>query len=112
MRRALRLLIAGVVVAGILLLFVLPGRTFLSQAHSLSATQRQLNALTAENAKLQVEAKDLQSNSRIEQIAREDYGLVMPGQRAYAVIPSAAPSTTTLPASATSQRAKSADSGG
>lgn len=94
MRRAVRLLLVAVAVAAILLLFILPGRTFLSQAHSLAATQRQVNDLTAENAKLRAEARDLQSNAEIEQIAREEYGLVMPGEKAYAVIP-AAPTTTT-----------------
>jgi len=85
--------------AAILLLFVLPGRTFLSQEHTLAATQRQVNDLSAENAKLRVEAKNLQSDPVIEQIAREEYGLVMPGQKAYAIIPGAPTSTTTtLPA--------------
>lgn len=95
MRRALRLLLLAVAVAAILLLFVLPGRTFLSQERSLATTQRQVNDLTAENAKLRREAKNLQSDSVIEQIAREEYGLVMPGQKAYAIIPATPGSTTT-----------------
>jgi cell division protein FtsB len=96
-RRALRLLLAAVAVAGILLLFVLPGRTFLAQSHSLAATQKQVSDLSAENAKLKAEAQSLQSNSKIEQIARADYGLVMPGQKAYAVIPAGTTTTTTVP---------------
>jgi cell division protein FtsB len=96
-RRTLRILLAAVAAAAILLLFVLPGRTFISQQHSLSATQRQLNVLAAENARLKAEAKQLQSTSQIEQIAREDYGLVMPGQKAYAVIPAGSTSTTVAP---------------
>jgi cell division protein FtsL len=97
-RRAVRLLLAAVAVAAILLLFVLPGRTFLAQTHSLAATQKQVSDLAAENAQLKAEAKSLQSNAKIEQIAREDYGLVMPGQRAYAVIPAGTTTTTTVPA--------------
>jgi cell division protein FtsB len=98
-RRALRLGLLAVAVIAMLLLFVLPGRTFLSQEHTLSATQRQVNDLTAENAKLQAEAKNLRSDAEIEKIAREEYGLVMPGQKAYAIIPGPASTTTsTAPA--------------
>lgn len=93
--RVLRLLVAAVALAAILLLFVLPGRTFLSQANNLAATQRQSNDLASENAKLRAEAKNLRSRATIEQIAREQYGLVMPGESAYAVIPAAQGSATT-----------------
>jgi cell division protein FtsB len=95
MRRAVRLLIVGVVGMALVLLFVLPGRTMLAQHHSLSVAERQLTALNVENAKLRQEAKALQSTADIEQIAREDYGLVMPGQQAYAVIPATANSAST-----------------
>lgn len=97
MRRALRVLLVVVVAAGILLLFVLPGRSFLSQAQSLKTTEKQVNALSTENAKLRAEAKRLQNDSVIEQIAREDYGLQVPGQQAYTIIPSAPSTTTTVP---------------
>jgi cell division protein FtsB len=95
MRRAVRLLIVAVVGMALVLLFVLPGRTMLAQHHSLSVAERQLTALNVENAKLRQEAKALQSTADIERIAREDYGLVMPGQQAYAVIPATANSVTT-----------------
>ncbi len=98
MRRAVQLLLGAVAVAAIMLLFVLPGRTFLAQSHSLAATQKQVSDLAAANAQLRAEAKSLQSNSKIEWIAREDYGLVMPRQRAYAVIPVGTTTTTALPA--------------
>jgi cell division protein FtsB len=68
-------------------LFVLPARTLVDQKHSLDVTQRRISTLSSENAKLKGEASQLQSNGTIEQIARSDYGLVMPGQQAYAVIP-------------------------
>jgi cell division protein FtsB len=95
MRRAVRLLIVAVVGMALVLLFVLPGRTMLAQHHSLSVAERQLTALNVENAKLRQEAKALQSTADIERIAREDYGLVVPGQQAYAVIPATANSATT-----------------
>jgi cell division protein FtsB len=96
-RRAVYLIFAAVAVAAILLLFVLPGRTFLSQQRTLNATQVQVNDLATENAHLKAEAQQLQSNSDIESIARQEYGLVMPGQKAYAVIPAGTTTTTTTP---------------
>jgi cell division protein FtsB len=87
-RRAVRLGLLAFAVVAVLALFVLPARTLLGQSHSLSATQQRISTLAAENAKLHREAEQLQSNADIEQIARADYGLVMPGEQAYAVIPS------------------------
>jgi cell division protein FtsB len=68
-------------------LFVLPARTLVDQKHSLDVTEGRISTLSSENARLKSEARQLQSNATIEQIARSDYGLVMPGQQAYAVIP-------------------------
>jgi cell division protein FtsB len=68
-------------------LFVLPARTLVEQKHSLDVTEQRISTLSGENARLKGEARQLQSNATIEQIARSDYGLVMPGQQAYAVIP-------------------------
>ncbi len=97
MRGALKLLLAAVVLAVIVMLFVIPARTFVSQSHSLALTQRQVSDLATENAKLKAEATSLQSKAKIEQIARADYGLVMPGQKAYAIIPPAASTTPAHP---------------
>ncbi len=77
----------SVVALGVLLLFVLPGRTLLAQRHTLAVTQGRVSILSHENAKLAERARQLQDPSQIEQIARTQYGLVMPGQQAYAIIP-------------------------
>ncbi|MDQ6783568.1 MAG: septum formation initiator family protein [Actinomycetota bacterium] len=76
-----------VVALGLLLLFVLPGRTLLAQHHTLAVTQNRAEALSRENANLAERLKRLQDPAQIEQIARTQYGLVMPGQQAYAIIP-------------------------
>ena len=88
MRRAVQITLASVVVLGVLLLFVLPGRTLLAQRHSLAVNQTRASVLSQENAKLTAKIKQLQDPAQIEQIARTEYGLVMPGQQAYAIIPS------------------------
>ncbi len=85
-----------VAVAGVLLLFVLPGRTWLAQGRAMSAATRQSRALTQENARLAARAAQLQSPAYIEQLARQEFGLVMPGEKAYSIVPPvAAPTTTT-----------------
>jgi cell division protein FtsB len=86
-RRIGRWALVAVVVTGIVLLFVLPGRTFLAQRRSLDTAQAQLQLLSQENAKLTTRAEQLQDPSQIEQIARADYGLVMPGQQAFTILP-------------------------
>ena len=103
MRRMVWALLATVAVIGVLFLFVLPGTTLLSQQRSIRQTSNRIVILRQENAKLVLRASQLRSDSEIEQIARQEYGLVMPGQQAYAIIPSGpATTTTTAPAPTTS----------
>lgn len=82
------MLLLTVVALGVLLLFVLPGRTLMAQHRTLAVTQNRVLALSRENAKLTERVKQLQDPAQIEEIARNRYGLVMPGQQAYAIIPS------------------------
>lgn len=87
-RRVVWVVVASVAVLGVLLLFVLPGRTLLAQRHSLVVNQSRAQLLSQENAKLAARIKQLQDPAQIQQIARSQYGLVMPGQQAYAIMPS------------------------
>ncbi len=89
MRRAVWLLAVSVVTVGALLLFVLPTRTLVDQRHEIATIHRQIAALDAENAALRARATALQQPAGIERIAHRELGLVMPGQKAYAVAPSA-----------------------
>lgn len=100
MRRAVWLLVAAVVLAGILLLFILPGRTLLAQDRSLAAARHRSAVLGREDAALTQRAAQLKSTAYIEQLARQQYGLVMPGEQAYGIVPPApSTTTTTVPAS-------------
>lgn len=87
MRRAVWLLVVSVVTVGILFLFVFPTRTLVEQRHEMAAIHRQLSALDAENASLRGKVAALHQSATIERIAGQEFGLVMPGQKAYAVIP-------------------------
>jgi len=86
-RGLLGLLLASVVLAGLLFLFVLPGRTYLSQRSNLSSTAARIRVLGTENAKLQQRVKQLQTDAEVERIAREQYGMVKPGEQAFAILP-------------------------
>lgn len=89
-RRALWGVMAGVVVAVGLFLFGYPTRTYLEQRAQLTQEQAKLDQLTAQNQTLSGQAARLQNTAEIERIARQDYGLVQPGQEAYAILPSPA----------------------
>ena len=104
MRRAVRILLVVVAVGGLLFLFVLPGRTWLAQRSAMSAAQRRLELLTQENAELAKQAAQLRNAAYVEQIARQQYGLVMPGEKAYGILPpTATTTTTTVPAAVPTQ---------
>ncbi len=95
MRRAVRLAVAAITVAGVLFLFGFPVRTWVQQEHQMSADQRRVAVLEAENAKLATRIAQLRNTAQIEHIARSQYGLVAPGQHAYVIVP--APSRAPAP---------------
>jgi cell division protein FtsB len=101
MRRAVRLLLLAMIAVGVLLLFVCPFRTLVDQRHQITSTQRQITALTKADDQLAARIKSLKSPSQIEQIAHQDFGLVMKGQQSYTIIPTSPPTTaapaTTVP---------------
>jgi len=93
-----------VAVVGLLFAFVYPTRTFLDQREETGKARAQLELLQSENARMAREAKKLSTDSEIEKLAREKYGLVRPGERAFVVLP--APTTTTVaPDASTTQPA-------
>jgi cell division protein FtsB len=96
-RRAVRALLVAVTLGGLLMLFVLPGRTWLEQSRAMSGAQRRAELLARENAALTERAKQLQDPAYIEQIARQQYGLVMPGEQAYGILLPTVSTTTTPP---------------
>ena len=88
-----------VVLVGLLFAFVYPTRTFLDQRAETDKARTQLEVLQSENARLTRESKRLSTDSEIERLARENYGLVKPGERPFVILP--APTTSTLPPAAT-----------
>jgi cell division protein FtsB len=89
MRLAVKIALVLLVLGGAMYLFVFPARTYLAQKQSIAAEERTVAVLRAEDAKLSGESAALQDNATIEQIARQEYGLVEPGQQAFMVLPPA-----------------------
>jgi cell division protein FtsB len=98
-RPSVRTALFLVVLVGLLFAFVYPTRTFLDQRSETNSARSQLEVLRAENARLARESKRLSTDSEIERLAREKYGLVKQGERPFVILP--APTTSTAPANAT-----------
>ena len=96
-RRAVWPFLVSVAVVGVLFLLVFPARTYLAQRRSLVAAQTKLKVLTTENKGLDQRVTALQQPAEIERLAREQYGMVKPGEEAYAILPTPAPPTTVPP---------------
>ncbi|MBK5288474.1 MAG: septum formation initiator family protein [Acidimicrobiia bacterium] len=100
-RRAimLRTSVALVIVVGLLFVVVFPVRALLDQRGALDQSQHQLEVLRQERQRLEREAKQLQADAEVERVAREDLGMVRPGEQAYAPVPGVSTTTTssTLP---------------
>ncbi|MGH9018879.1 MAG: FtsB family cell division protein, partial [Acidimicrobiales bacterium] len=86
-RRARALLVASAVFAAIVLASALPWSTLLSQHDQLTSATAEVSALQAENRALSAQARQLSGTATQTALAREDYGLVSPGQQAYAILP-------------------------
>jgi cell division protein FtsB len=90
-RRALRLrrcatAVASVGLVVVLIYSVFPVRTWIDQRSEADRAREQLEVFERENARLEQEARDLRTDERTEELARE-LGLVMPGEELYGVLP-------------------------
>ena len=97
-RRALLAATIGLLgVIGLLFAFGYPTRTFLQQRSQINATQKQLADLQRATAALNQQSQQLRGDAAVTRIAREQYGLVRPGEVPYVLVPAApttAPTTT------------------
>jgi cell division protein FtsB len=89
--RVLVVLLGAVAVIGVLFLFVLPGRTYLAQRRSLSAAATRVDALARANDQLDQHIKQLQTDAEVERLARQQFGLIKPGEIPYVILPPAQP---------------------
>jgi cell division protein FtsB len=96
-----RLALGALALVAILFVFVFPTRSYLAQRRQVSTEQHKVDVLRDQNDKLQAEALRLQTRAVQEQMAREDFHRVYPGEQVYDIVPGDTPSpdttTTTLP---------------
>jgi cell division protein FtsB len=78
----------GSVAVSILLVYaVFPVRTYLNQRSDTNRAREQLEVLSKENDRLERRTDELRDPETIEEIARRDHNLVMPGEESYAILP-------------------------
>lgn len=100
-RTVLTATLLGLALVGLLFVFVYPTRTYLQQHHQISAAQQHLAQLQRDTARLDQQSHLLQSDTAVERIARQQYGLVRPGETPYVIVPTAPPATTPTTAAPT-----------
>jgi cell division protein FtsB len=84
-----------VVAALVAALFVLPVQAWLDQRRALAESNKQLDVIWSENKRLEGLYDQLQTDAVVEQQAREQFGLIKPGELPLSVLP--APPATALP---------------
>jgi cell division protein FtsB len=90
-----RATVASLLLVGILFAFVFPTRTWLHQRAKTADAQSELSLLRDQTEQLEREAAELRRDVEVERVARARFGLVMPGEQAWAVVPSPTTTTTT-----------------
>ena len=95
-RRRSRLATAvfAVLLIGFVVAFVYPTRTYLRQRAELSAAETRLAVLERETRTLEADSLRLESDAEIERVAREQYGLIRPGETPWVLVPETTPPTT------------------
>jgi cell division protein FtsB len=79
--------VGSVALSGVLVYAVFPVRTYLSQRSDTNRAREQLDVLSEENDRLEQRADELRDPETVEEIARRDHSLVMPGEESYAILP-------------------------
>ena len=93
LRRPLTLALVAVASVVVLFATVFPTRSFVAQRAAVGAAEERLTVLNEQNRLLEERARLLEDDAEIERLAREQYHLVRPGEKAYALLPPPAPTT-------------------
>ena len=80
-------LLTAVVGAFVVLGLEFPLRELLHQHSALALARSQLATIDARNASLNADISALSSNSTVNALAHEEYGLVRPGQSSFVILP-------------------------
>jgi cell division protein FtsB len=83
----------GLALVGFLFAFVYPTRTYLHQRGQIQSAEERLDLIQRETEELQRDTERLKGDAEVERIAREQYGLVRPGETPYVIVPETTPTT-------------------
>ncbi len=97
LRRLVWPLAVAVTLGGMMFVFFLPARALIQQRADLRATETRLRVLGTQNQQLTAQVANLHTDAEIERLARQQYGLVFPGEEAYAILPSPQPPAPAVP---------------
>jgi cell division protein FtsB len=86
-RRGAAILVGSAAAAAVILVAWFPAGALLAQRRTLAQTTATLHELRSEDHALRVESKNLATPTEIARIARQQFGLIAPGQLAYQVLP-------------------------
>jgi cell division protein FtsB len=86
-RRTRLCLVGGTVLSAVILAAWFPASALYHQRANLASASAQLAQLHSQDASLTQERHNLNDAAEVGRIARQQYQLVSPGQRAYAVLP-------------------------
>jgi cell division protein FtsB len=86
-RRVVVPILVGLLLVVVLFAFVYPTRTYMQQRQELDVAERRLEVLRSSSRTLARENARLESDAEVERRAREDYGLVRPGETPYVLVP-------------------------
>lgn len=79
----------GLAVVGFLFAFVYPTSTFLQQRAEIGKAEERIARVERETRRLRAENKRLLTDEEVERLAREQYGLVRPGETPFVLVPEA-----------------------
>jgi cell division protein FtsB len=91
------ILLGAAVLSAVILAAWFPTSSIFHQRASLASASAQLSQLHQQDAALAQEKKNLSDSAEIVRIAREQYQLVSPGQRAFQVLPPTGAATASTP---------------
>ena len=90
--------LVGIVGAGLVLLALLPTRSWLSQRAQIRDAEKRLADIQLVNDRLEQRVQALSTPGEIDQVARTQFGLVKPGEASYALLPAPKITVDALPA--------------
>jgi cell division protein FtsB len=87
MKRLIVPVLATAMLITVLVVGVFPTRSYLSQRQAIASASADLAKVSQTNDTMQAEVDRLQTSQEIERQAREQYGMVNPGDEAYHILP-------------------------